>query len=165
MDAGRDLFAAAADPAMLVVTAATTDGRDGCLVGFHTQSSIDPWRYTVFLSRTNATYRRALRAEALMVHLLDDSQFELAIRFGSVTADDGFDKFSDVRWSFAPDGRTPSLDDVTRWFFGRVERVHDPDGDHVAFELSEIASCSASDPAPKALRLSDVAGLHPGHEA
>ena len=38
------------DAAMVVVTVAVGDERDGCLVGFHSQSSIDPRRYVVWLS-------------------------------------------------------------------------------------------------------------------
>ena len=42
--------------AALVVTAAAGDDREGCLVGFATQASIDPPRILVCLSVENATF-------------------------------------------------------------------------------------------------------------
>jgi flavin reductase (DIM6/NTAB) family NADH-FMN oxidoreductase RutF len=46
---------------MVVVTTAVDSERAGCLVGFHAQSSIEPQRLTVCLSKANSTYRVALR--------------------------------------------------------------------------------------------------------
>ena len=53
------------DQALIVVTTAANDQRSGCLVGFHTQCSIEPFRYAVWLSKANLTYRVALFAHAL----------------------------------------------------------------------------------------------------
>ncbi|WP_255355718.1 flavin reductase, partial [Frankia sp. CpI1-P] len=39
---------------MVIVTAAVPDGeRSGCLVGFHTQCSIEPARYLLCISQAN----------------------------------------------------------------------------------------------------------------
>jgi flavin reductase (DIM6/NTAB) family NADH-FMN oxidoreductase RutF len=58
------------DPPLIVVTTAVGDERGGCLVGFHAQSSIDPGRYCIWLSKANHTYRLALRATHLGIHFL-----------------------------------------------------------------------------------------------
>lgn len=61
----RDAFdsvMASLDAPMAVVTTAVDDERAGCLIGFHAQSSIDPGRYCVWLSKANHTYRVAWRA-------------------------------------------------------------------------------------------------------
>ena len=67
---------------MTVVTA--FDGREhsGCLVGFHTQCSIEPRRWLVCISKANHTCGVAERAEWLAVHLLRDDQHALAQFFG-----------------------------------------------------------------------------------
>ena len=51
------------DYPLWIVTAAAGEERDGCLVGFGCQSSIDPSRFLVCLSKNNRTYRVAKRAE------------------------------------------------------------------------------------------------------
>lgn len=167
MDRSRDQVVARANPAMVVVTVATADERDGCLVGFHTQSSIDPWRYTVFLSRRNATTRLASRAEHLCVHFLHAGQRDLAERFGAVTADDGVDKFAGLDWVPGPDGLTPRLVAVDDWLCGRIESVGDAvpggtgDGDHLPFVLGHVAGHAGR--RPELLRFGDVRTIDAGH--
>ena len=56
---GLDDFVAGLDYPVFVVTAASGDERDGCLVGFSTQTSIDPPRLLVCLSKANRTTRIA----------------------------------------------------------------------------------------------------------
>ena len=165
MDRARDRFVAGADHAMVVVTAATAGQRAGCLVGFHSQSSIEPWRYTVYLSTKNATWAVARRAEHLMVHLLDATAGGLAHVFGELTADDGVDKFDLVPWRPGPDGRTPLLSGVHHWMFGRIERMHAADGDHSAIVLSEVRSRAPAGQRSRPLRLHDVDDYVPGHPA
>src|SRR6478736_5736908 len=85
------------DPPLAVVTTVAEDERAGCLVGFHAQSSIDPERYCIWLSKANHTYRVALRARHFAVH------------FGTQSGEDT-DKFAGV--SFTPDEYgVPLLDD------------------------------------------------------
>lgn len=160
-----DALVTMADSAMAVVTATAGDDRGGCLVGFHSQSSIDPWRYTVYMSKANHTYRVALQATHVLVHFLDERMHDLARVFGALT-EDGllYDKFARVDWEPGPDARTPRLRGVDNWFLGRVLARHDHGGDHVAFVLDpEFAGASATRLRP--LRLGDVGDLHAGHPA
>ena len=84
-----------ADSALVIVTTAAEDEPAGCVVGFHCQSSLQPERYAVWLSKANHTYRVGLRAEFLAVHFLRDSDRELARHFGTQSEDD-VDKFADI---------------------------------------------------------------------
>src|SRR5215831_17013608 len=81
------------DPPSYVVTAAAGREMGGCLVGFATQCSIDPPRFGVWLSTLNRTYRIAIRASTLVVHLLRSGDGDLARWFGGETGDD-VDKFA-----------------------------------------------------------------------
>ena len=65
------------DPPMFVVTARAGDERDGCLVGFATQCSIDPPRFFVCLSEKNRTF--AGRVLARHHDLGDHVGFVLAV--------------------------------------------------------------------------------------
>ena len=60
----------ALDNPLIVVTTAEAGERAGCLVGFHAQSSIEPQRYCVWLSKANHTYRVALHSSHLAIHFL-----------------------------------------------------------------------------------------------
>jgi flavin reductase (DIM6/NTAB) family NADH-FMN oxidoreductase RutF len=159
LDAFHDL-AGDLDQPMLVVTTAVGEQRAGCLVGFSTQCSIDPPRFLVLLSDKNHTYRVALDAEALAVHVLGEDDLALAELFGQETGDD-VDKFTRCDWSHGPAG-VPILAGCDAWFVGRVlerERL----GDHVAHVLEPIAAERRARVVPLTLR--DVAHLEPGHEA
>jgi flavin reductase (DIM6/NTAB) family NADH-FMN oxidoreductase RutF len=159
LDAFHDL-AGDLDQPMLVVTTAVGEQRAGCLVGFSTQCSIDPPRFLVLLSDKNHTYRVALDAEALAVHVLGEDDLALAELFGQETGDD-VDKFTRCDWSPGPAG-VPILAGCDAWFVGRVlerERL----GDHVAHVLEPIAAERRARVVPLTLR--DVAHLEPGHEA
>ena len=83
-----DSLMASLDGPMVVVTTAVAGERAGCLVGFHAQSSIDPQRYCLWLSKANHTYRVALRSTHLAVHFLTDDDIDLAERFGTRTGED-----------------------------------------------------------------------------
>ena len=61
------------DPGLIVVTTAEAGEQAGCLVSFHSQSSIGPQRYCVWLSKANHTYRVALRSSHLAIHFLTSS--------------------------------------------------------------------------------------------
>src|SRR5947208_16793782 len=79
-----DRLVAAANAAMVVVTTVSGDGeRSGCLVGFHSQCSIDPRQYAVWISRENHTFRVARQADALAVHFLAQGDLDVAELFGS----------------------------------------------------------------------------------
>lgn len=145
---------------MVVVTTAVGAERAGCLVGFHAQSSIEPKRLTVWLSKANHTYRVALRATHFAVHFLDAGQFAIAHDFGTKTGDDG-DKFVGWSCSSGPE-EVPILADVAQWMALRRVALLDEGGDHVCVVGEVIAANSAHGFTP--LRLSQVVHLRPGHD-
>jgi flavin reductase (DIM6/NTAB) family NADH-FMN oxidoreductase RutF len=153
-------LSAALDYPMFVVTAAAGQERAGCLVGFATQCSMDPVRFTVFLSRNNRTCRVAQRSDVLAVHVLGAGQQRLAELFGSQTGDE-VDKFSQCRWTPGRRG-VPLLDDCPNRLVGRVVGQADG-GDHLGFVL-EVVEASAGDPGPP-LMFQQVRHLEPGHRA
>ncbi|WP_327676668.1 flavin reductase family protein [Streptomyces sp. NBC_00467] len=159
MDGFTDLL----NPPMYVVTANASGQQAGCLVGFASQSSLEPVRFVVWLSKANHTYRVAREARFLGVHLLRREQHELAELFGGQTGD-RIDKFARARWQ--PRGEdVPVLDDACAWFIGRVEERADW-GDHVGFCLTPVEG-GAGEPLARrsVLTLGDVTDLSPGHPA
>jgi flavin reductase (DIM6/NTAB) family NADH-FMN oxidoreductase RutF len=130
------------DYPMFVVSAASGDDADACLVGFTTQCSIDPLRFVAFLSKQNHTYELARVASVLVVHRLRADQHEVAEHFGGTSerADPG--KLSEWPWRPGPEG-APVIDDCD-WFAGRIEATFDG-GDHTGFVLSPFAGrCRAA---------------------
>ena len=61
------------DVPLLIVTLAAGERRAGCVVGFATQTSIDPQRFLVCLSRRNHTFQLAREVDVLAVHLVPRS--------------------------------------------------------------------------------------------
>jgi flavin reductase (DIM6/NTAB) family NADH-FMN oxidoreductase RutF len=146
------------DTPMFVVTARGAGQLSGCLVGFATQASIDPPRFLVCISRTNHTYKVAIQADTLVVHLLDDDARDLAELFGGETGD-AVDKLAQVAWRRGPGG-APLLERLPIWFAGRVvDRI--PLGDHDGFLLEPVAGCVSRDAEP--LRFHRARGIVPGH--
>ncbi len=121
------------DTAMMVVTTVAGDECAGCLVGFHSQCSIDPSRYAIWLSKANRTYRVGLMAEYFGLHFLAWGDHDLAELFGAVTGDDE-DKFARCAWRAGPAG-LPLLDRCAARIVGRRVAVNDDGGDHVCFVL------------------------------
>lgn len=159
---GFDELVATMDPAMVVVTVAADDERDGCLVGFHAQCSIAPPRYAVWLSVANRTHELAQRARYLAIHLLGPADHDLAELFGSETGDD-VDKLAACAWAPGPGG-VPLLTRCPARFVGRVVESGAGTGDHDLFVVDVIEAGAEGGPdAP--LRLSTVADIDPGHEA
>jgi flavin reductase (DIM6/NTAB) family NADH-FMN oxidoreductase RutF len=149
------------DPAMAIVTTAVDDERAGCLIGFHAQSSIEPIRYAIWLSKANRTYRVAMFAEAIAVHFPSEDDIDLAELFGGATGDD-LDKFEQCAWSTGPSG-VPLLDRLPNRFVGRRLTVLDHGGDHVCVIL-EPELVERGDPIMP-LRLSAAAKIDAGHPA
>jgi flavin reductase (DIM6/NTAB) family NADH-FMN oxidoreductase RutF len=127
-----DQIAGDLDYPMLIVTAAAGGRRDGCLVGFATQTSIDPSRFLVCLSRRNLTCELALGARVLGVHFLGSGDLDLAELFGGRTGH-RVDKLARCDWREGPNG-VPVLTRPPAWFAGRVLERLDL-GDHVGFVL------------------------------
>lgn len=148
------------DGPMVVVTSAVESERAGCLVGFHAQSSIEPRRMTVWLSKANHTYRVALRSTHFAVHFLATEQFAIARHFGTRSGDDG-DKFLAWSTSSGP-GDVPLLDDVPNWLVLRRVALLDEGGDH-ACVVGEVVDARSTHFTP--MRLSQVAHLRAGHDA
>jgi flavin reductase (DIM6/NTAB) family NADH-FMN oxidoreductase RutF len=151
---------ASLDTPLVVVTTAVAAERAGCLVGFHAQSSIDPERYCVWLSKANHTYRVALRSTHLGIHFLSSDQGALAELFGTQTGD-VTDKFAGLDVAAGPAG-VPVLDACAHRLVVRRVALLDEGGDHVCISTEPVSAVSAGSFEP--LRLSQAAHLTPGHQ-
>ncbi len=138
---------------------ATGGERSGCLIGFATQCSINPPRYWACISKANHTWKVAVRAETMVVHVLGPDDRGLAELFGEKTGDD-IDKFSGVPWEPGPDGVTPLLSGCTRWFAGRVLQQVDS-GDHTSFLIESFAASSGTEEGQFGFQ--QARDLKPGH--
>ncbi len=149
------------DPAMAVVTTASSGELAGCLIGFHAQCSIDPNRYVVWLSKANHTFRVGVHASSFAVHFLGQEDMELARLFGT-TSGDRFDKFRSVDWSPGPRS-VPLLEASRNRFAADRVALLDEGSDHVCLVLAptEVSATDTFRP----LRLSQVEHLQPGHDA
>ena len=148
------------DYPMFIVTAAVGEERSGCLVGFATQTSIDPPRFLVCLSEKNRTTELAREAEQLGVHAVPEDATELAELFGGETGHE-VDKFAKVGWDSGAGG-VPLLDDAPNRFVGRVEERL-PAGDHIAFLLAPVeAEASMGE---EEFSFHRAKRIEPGHEA
>jgi flavin reductase (DIM6/NTAB) family NADH-FMN oxidoreductase RutF len=155
-----DRLVSSSDGAILVVTVATDDERDGCLVGFHSQCSIEPRRYALWLSAANRTTELAGRASHVGVHLLAAGDHELAELFGGLTGDD-VDKLASVAWRSGPGG-VPLLDGCARRMVLARTELREVGGDHLLF-VGEPAAAWAPAGSFTPLRLSDASDIHAGH--
>jgi flavin reductase (DIM6/NTAB) family NADH-FMN oxidoreductase RutF len=127
---------------MFIVTAMAGGEPLGCLIGFATQTSIDPPRFAVCLSHKNRTFRRGREAPVLGVHCVPADAGDLAELFGGETGDE-VDKFARVDWHDGPEG-VPVLERCRNWFAGRVLARLDA-GDHDLFLLEPVAGEAAED--------------------
>ena len=158
-----DAFAAVTgllDGPMVIVTASDGTERSGCLVGFHTQCSIDPCRWLVCISKENHTLRVAAGASTLAIHPLRADQLELARLFGATT-DDAIDKFGQCGWREGAGG-APILTGCD-WMVGRVLERFEL-GDHVGY-LVAVTEVGHDHPDAPQLGFQAVRGLPPGHPA
>lgn len=150
---------ASLDPPLVVVTTVAEDEPAGCLVGFHSQSSIDPELYCLWLSKANHTYRVALRAAHFAVHFLTTDDLELAERFGTRSGEDT-DKFAGLAFSLDDHGVPVLADSDHRMVLDRLS-VLDDGGDHVCVTTTVRSTHHQGAFTP--LRVSDAAHLEPGH--
>jgi flavin reductase (DIM6/NTAB) family NADH-FMN oxidoreductase RutF len=146
------------DYPMFIVTVAASGERDGCLVGFVTQASIDPPRLLVMLSKSNRTSRLAEAAETLVVHFLHEDNKDLARLFGEETGDD-VDKFDACEWHEGP-YKVPTLVGTRGWVSGGILDRFDG-GDHVAYLLGVDAA--STDRPGSQLAFQRVRDMQPGH--
>jgi len=160
-EAALHRLAADLDAPMVIVTAASPDGRrSGCLVGFWTQCSIHPPRVLACVSKANHTFPVAVAAPVLAVHWLAGDDRRLAELFGGETGDE-VDKFERCSWRPGP-GEVPVLDGVKGWVAGPVVGRFDA-GDHVAFVIEPEAGAD-DEPAAGQLGFQAVKDVEPGHE-
>jgi flavin reductase (DIM6/NTAB) family NADH-FMN oxidoreductase RutF len=146
---------------MFIVTAAADCERNGCLVGFATQCSIDPPTLLVCMSKANRTFATAQRATSLVVHYLGAEDEGLARLFGESTGDEE-DKLAQCTWTARPDG-TPVLDGCRGWVAGDVISRTDV-GDHVAMAV-RVTAAEARDTKAGQLGFQRVKDFDPGHPA
>ncbi|MGE2735936.1 flavin reductase family protein [Mycolicibacterium vaccae] len=149
------------DYPMFVVTTRAGDENAGCLVGFGSQTSINPSRFMVGLSKKNRTFRIAKDATHLAVHVMPRHNVEVARLFGSETGDET-DKFARCEWHEGPEG-IPVLDAAGAWFVGKIRDRFDV-GDHVAHVLEPVAG-EAPEGFTDWVTFADVRDLEPGHDA
>lgn len=146
---------------MFVVTTAADDHPSGCLVGFATQTSLEPPRFLVGVSKRNHTFGVAAQSGHLAVHVLLRRDIELARLFGGETGDE-IDKFEHCSWHSGPAGM-PILDAAPAWFVGKtLSRIEL--GDHLGYLLEPIAGY-APRRSEDLLAFSDVDGIDAGHGA
>jgi flavin reductase (DIM6/NTAB) family NADH-FMN oxidoreductase RutF len=149
------------DSPMVVVTTASAGARAGCLVGFHTQSSIHPARYAIWLSKANHTFRLGLLADTFAVHFLGETDRGLAELFGTQTGDTT-DKFEQCEWTEGPDG-VPLLDDCLNRFVARRVALLDEGGDHVCLVVEPNRAEHASPFSP--MTFQQLRDLDAGHDS
>lgn len=153
--AAFDELAQRLDPAAVLAVTEYDGERSGCLVGFHSQCSINPLRYCVWLSRENHTYRVARLARRLSIVVLSPQDHRLAELFGGETGD-AIDKWAVMEREGL---RLPES-----MLEGNITEIFDvAEFDHVAFVVCPDTS-ESNDEVLAALRVSDLAGLTAGHE-
>jgi flavin reductase (DIM6/NTAB) family NADH-FMN oxidoreductase RutF len=143
------------------VTADAGGSRQGCLLGFATQVSINPPRLLVCVSVKNATFQAAERATHLGIHLVPADRHDLAELFGGETGDE-VDKFAGRRLDEGPGGE-PLLVECPQRLSGRILDRH-PMGDHVGYLIEPVAVWADGDAEPLDIRHAAVS-IDPGHEA
>jgi flavin reductase (DIM6/NTAB) family NADH-FMN oxidoreductase RutF len=148
------------DYPLFIVTATDGERREGCVMGFATQTSFDPARFLACISRANRTYRLAAGVDALAVHLIPRDRVDLAELFGGETGDE-VDKFERCDWHAGPRG-LPILDGCPNWFAGDVRARLDL-GDHGGFLLDPFEA--EFDPGAELLYFQQVKDIEPGHPA
>jgi len=144
---------------VFIVTAANGGEREGCVIGFASQTSFEPARFLACLSRANRTYRFAREAGELAVHLVPRAQKRLVDLFGGETGDE-IDKFEHCEWHPGPRG-LPILAGCPSWFAGEILRRIDL-GDHVGHLLAPLAV--EFEPG-EIMYFQDVTDIDPGHPA
>ena len=146
---------------MMILTTAVGAERAGCLVGFHSQCSIEPLRYAVWLSKANHTCRLALRSSYFGLHFLRRDDRGLAEVFGTMCSDE-VDKFV-LAGSHPGPLEVPVLDGCDSWIIARRTSFLEEGSDHICFIMEPVEASAGAAAYP--LRFMDVADLAPGHEA
>lgn len=145
--------------ALIVVTTSAENVQAGCLVGYHSQSSISPEHYCFWLSKANHTYRVGLLAPYFGVHFLTDKDLEIAQRF-STQSGQYTDKFAGLQMDSEPHDIPLLADCPNRMVLERLAVVDDG-GDHVCVTATVVSANSAGKFTP--LRITDLGYTVPAH--
>lgn len=149
------------DYPLFIVTASEGERREGCVIGFATQSSFSPARFLACLSRANRTFRLAQETDELVVHLVPHDRSDLAELFGGETGDE-IDKFARCDWHAGP-RELPILDGCQSWFAGEILERLDL-GDHMGLLLDPFAA-RHDEEAGEELYFQRGKYIDPGHPA
>lgn len=145
--------------ALIVVTTSAEDVQAGCLVGYHSQSSIAPQHYCFWLSKANHTYRAGLLASHFAVHFLSSENRALAEWFATHSGQHT-DKFADLEVETGEHGVPLLADCPNRMVVERIA-VLDDGGDHVCVTSRVVSAESPGKFTP--LRIADIGKLAPAH--
>lgn len=146
--------------AAVVVTTVADDIQAGCLVGYHTQSSIAPQQYCFWLSKANHTYRAGLLATHFAVHFLTAEDLPLAQHFATRSGDDT-DKFADLDLAADAEHGVPLLQDCPNRMVVERLSIVDDGGDHVCVTARVVDAESTGKFTP--LRIADLGKMAPAH--
>lgn len=128
------------------VTVITTQGADGP-VGFTCQSfysvSIDPPLISFSIARTSRSLSAVQEHRRVVVNFLSAEQQHLSGQF----ARSGTDKWQGVEWSPSASNGAPTIDGVTGWVAGEIEREIEA-GDHLIFLVRVTGVSTDPDRAP-----------------
>lgn len=144
---------------LIVVTTAADEVLAGCLVGYHSQSSITPQHYGLWLSKANHTYRVGLLASHFGAHFLTQEDVSLAKHFGTQSGQT-VDKFAHIGVETDEHGVPLLTDCPNRAVLERIA-VLDDGGDHVCITTRVTSAQSNGKFSP--LRIVDIGQLDPAH--
>lgn len=150
----------AENTSLVVVTAAVENVLAGCLVSYHTQASMTPPHYNIWLSKANHTYRVGLLAQRFGVHFLTSADLVWAEHFATLSGQDT-NKFAGLAVTMHHD--VPLLDALPNRMIIQKLSMLDDGGDHVCVNAKVITAQAAGDFTP--LRLSDLGDMRPAHDS
>ena len=156
---GFNSLMTALDPPMAIVTTAIGDECAGCLIGFHSQSSINPSRYCIWISKANHTHRALLHSPHVAIHFLTKDDRDLAHLFGELSGDE-VDKFALCDATIHETG-VPVLERCQYRIIARRATLLEDDGDHACVMVEPLEVSTGKNFV--ALRLSDLTELVAGH--
>lgn len=145
---------------LVVVTTAADHVLAGCLVSYHTQASMSPPHYNIWLSKANHTYRVGLLAQRFGVHFLTHNDLTWADHFATVSGQDT-QKFAGLAVTMH-DG-VPLLDALPNRMIIEKLSMLDDGGDHVCVNAKVRFAQTAGEFTP--LRLSDLGEMRPAHDS
>lgn len=144
---------------LIVVTTAAENVRAGCLVSYHTQASMKPQHYNIWLSKANHTYKIGLLANRFAVHFLAQDDLAWAEHFATISGQHT-DKFAGLEVKMRHE--VPLLTALPNRMIVEQISMLDDGGDHVCVTARVIEAETSGHFTP--LRLSDIGDLRPAHD-